>query len=62
MLDNPENIKNCLVHIPGQPDIENIKVNVMRYTLKDLTNKICNECRLKPPRRLKNLESDKYYT
>lgn len=49
------------MHIPGISDVVNIKVNVKRYTLKDLTYKICNECNLRPPRRLKNLEADKCY-
>ena len=62
LLDDTPNLRTCLVERAGIRGCEVMQVDILKMTIKDLTDKICKELFLKQPQRLLNLTNNRYYT
>lgn len=61
-LDSTPNLRTALVEKGWEAGVEIMQVDILKMTIRDLTNKICKDFFLKEPHRLLNLTSGKYYT
>ena len=61
-LDETPNLRSCLVHQETNDPVENLTVDILKMTIKDLTQYIIKEFHLKGPYRIRNLTSGQLYT
>ena len=62
LLDDTPNLRTALVEKANEAGVEVMQVDILKMTIKDLTEKICKEFFLKAPQRLLNLTTSRYYT
>ena len=61
-LDETPNLRSCLVHQETNDPVENMTVDILKMTIKDLTLYIIKELHLNGPYRIRNLTTGKLYS
>ena len=54
-------MRTALVGRADEAGVEVMQVDILKMTIKDLTDKICKDLFLKAPQRLLNLTTSNYY-
>ena len=62
-LDETPNLRSLIVNTEEHPNkFENFTVDILKDTIRTLTDYLTKELCLKPPQRMKNLADQKLYT